>query len=376
VPPPRKPGKPEETPPDPPRRPWWRRPAVAAALATALLAAGVAGGLEIFGGDDQPAAVKPLPVSRGGIPASRAGEIYARVEAGVVSVQVPEGGSGVASGTGFVIEGDGTIVTNAHVIGEAERAFVTFEDGADPVRADVIGTDPSSDLAVLRVKPGDVGAPLRPLPLADSTDVRVGDLAVAIGYPLGLDRTATQGIVSGVGREIRAPNGFRIDKVIQTDAPINPGNSGGPLLDERGRVIGVNSQIATAGSRGNVGIGFAVPSNTVRDVVPRLERGKAIERPFLGVTTTPRLTGDGAAVVEVSPGSPADKAGLEAGRGALGEGGDIILAIDGRPVDAPDDVVDAVAGRRPGETVEVLVDRGGTQLRVKVKLGVRPTKIP
>ena len=143
--------------------------------------------------------------------------------------------------------------------------------------------------------------------------MRVGDAVVAIGHPFGLDRTATAGIVSGVGREIQAPDGFQIDEVIQTDAPINPGNSGGPLLDARGRVVGVNTQIATGGAGGgNVGIGFAVPSNTVREVLPALSRGETIERPYLGVTTAPHR--DGAEVQEIVPGSPADSRRARAGR--------------------------------------------------------------
>ena len=172
---------------------------------------------------------------------------------------------------------------------------------------------------------------------------------VAIGHPFGLDRTATAGIVSGVGREIRAPDGFQIDEAIQTDAPINPGNSGGPLLDIRGRVVGVNAQIATAGNRGNVGIGFAVPANTVRDVVPRLSRGEPIVRPYLGVTTAPAPRG--AAIQAVHPGGPAEREGLRAG--------DVIVGIDGRSVDEPEDVSDAVSAHRPGDEIEVEVIRDG-----------------
>src|SRR6185295_10248124 len=210
-----------------------------------------------------------LPAAGGGRPAAtQIGRVYQSASPGVVSVQV-----GSASGTGFVVRSDGTIVTNEHVVGTARTAQVRFGDHGRTVQAEVLGADSSSDLAVLRVDPGSVGK-LRPLPLANSDDVSVGDSVVAIGQPFGLDRTATAGIVSAVGREIQAPDGFQIDHVIQTDAPINPGNSGGPLLDTRGRVIGVNAQIATGGSgNGNVGIGFAVPSNKVREVVPSLSRG-------------------------------------------------------------------------------------------------------
>ena len=211
------------------------------------------------------------------------------------------------------------------------------------------GVDRSSDLAVLEVDTGRTG-PLHALELADSDGVRTGQLAVAIGSPFGLPQTATAGIVSGTGRHIQAPDGFQIDRVIQTDAPINPGNSGGPLLDARGRVIGVNSQIATGGGgNGSVGIGFAVPANTVADVVPRLERGETIRRPFLGVSTAPG-TG-GALVREVTAGGPAADAGLRTG--------DVIVQIEGERVQEPGDVASAIQDHRPGDTVEVEVRRGG-----------------
>jgi putative serine protease PepD len=268
-------------------------------------------------------------------------------------------------GTGFVVRSDGTIVTNAHVVGGADSAQVRFNDTGRMVEADVLGTDPSSDLAVLRVDPGTVGS-LRSLRLADSDEVRVGDPVVAIGHPFGLDRTATAGIVSGVGREIRAPNGFQIEEAIQTDAPINPGNSGGPLLDARGRVVGVNSQIATAGTPGNVGIGFAVPSNTVREVLPRLSRGERIIRPYLGVTTTPHPAG--ALIQAAITGGPAAAAGLRAG--------DVIVRIDGKSVDEPDDVSDAVAARRPGDEIEIEVIRDGESRTITVELEKRPQRTP
>ena len=208
------------------------------------------------GGDDE---ADLLATDGGRLAPTQVGRVYDAAAPGVVSVQ-----SGPASGTGFVVNRDGTLITNAHVVGGADTAQVSFGDSGRMIDAEVLGTDVSSDLAVLRVDPGSVDQ-LRPLTLANSDRVRVGDAVVAVGNPFGLDRTATAGIVSAVGREIRAPDGFQIDHVIQTDAPINPGNSGGPLLDARGRVIGVNTQIATGGtSSGNVGIGFAVPSNTVR----------------------------------------------------------------------------------------------------------------
>ena len=241
-----------------------------------------------------------------------------------------------------------------------------FGDDGDLVEAEVLGSDPSSDLAVLRVDPGSVGV-LRPLRLADSDRVRVGDAAVAIGHPFRLDRTATAGIVSGIGREIQAPDGFQIDEAIQTDAPINPGNSGGPLLDARGRVIGVNTQILTGGSgSGNVGVGFAVPSNTVREVLEPLSRGERIERPYLGVSTAPHP--DGAEIQEITPGSPAADAGLEAG--------DVITSLNGRAVRDPDDVLDVIENLEPGDEVEVIVSRDGSERSLQVELGTRPQGSP
>jgi putative serine protease PepD len=242
---------------------------------------------------------------------------------------------------------------------------VRFGDDDAPVTARVAGTDASSDLAVLRVDPS-ATRDVRPLALAASDDVTVGDAAIAIGYPLGLDKTATQGIVSGVGRQIEAPNGFSIDEVIQTDAPVNPGNSGGPLLDAAGRVIGVNSQIATAGGGGgNVGIAFAVPSDTVREVVPRLKAGESIERAWIGVSTAPATTGAGAQVGAVTAGGPAAAAGLREG--------DVIRSVDGRAVRAPDDVAEAVGAKRPGDRVAVVVARGGGgEQTLELTLGTRP----
>jgi putative serine protease PepD len=360
-------------PPSDPAPPRPRRPAprrrrgryVAGALAAVAIAGSGGAGFLLAGDEDAaPAPVAALPAAAGAVPATAAGTIYARASGAVVNIQVTSG-RGQGSGTGFVIDRDGTIVTNAHVVAGATSARVRFGDDDAPVTARVAGADPSTDLAVLRVDPSATRS-VQPLALADSDDVEVGDAALAIGYPLGLDRTATSGIVSGVGRQIEAPNGFSIDEVIQTDAPINPGNSGGPLLDTRGRVVGVNSQIATAGAGGgNVGIGFAVPSDTVREVVPRLKAGQSVERAWLGVSTAEAAGGGaGAQVAAVTAGGPAAEAGLRAG--------DVITTVDGRAIGSPDDVADAVAGRRPGDAVTVAVRRAGGVETLRLTLGERP----
>jgi S1-C subfamily serine protease len=347
-----------DAPPPPPRPRWWRRALAPAGLVVALAALALATLAVVDDGGD----AGILPAASGGrLAPTQIGRVYDSAGPGVVSVQ-----AGARGGTGFVVRGDGTIVTNAHVVAGADTAQVRFGDSGQQVDAEVLGTDVSTDLAVLRVDPGSVG-PLRPLPLANSERVRVGDAVVAIGHPFGLDRTATAGIVSGVGREIQAPDGFQIDEVIQTDAPINPGNSGGPLLDARGRVVGVNSQIATGGaSGGNVGIGFAVPSNTVREVLPALIRGETIKRPYIGVTTAPHR--DGAEVQEIVPGSPAADAGLKPG--------DVITEVDGREVRDPDDVADAIKGLEPGDDIQIEAESSGVNQTFDVELEARPQRGP
>src|SRR5436190_10718601 len=304
-------------------------------------------------------------------------EIYRRTAPGVVFVTArivtetdspfgfPLEQQGLATGSGFVLDHDGYILTNAHVVEGAKTASVRFEEGGDLVDAHVVGRDLSTDIAVLKVDPGDTK--LKPLALGNSNRVRVGDPAIAIGNPFGYDRTVTTGIISALQRQIKAPNGFTIGHVIQTDAPINPGNSGGPLMDARGRVIGVTSQIATAGSRGSVGIGFAVPIHTAKKVVPQLEQHGRILHAYLGVTTYPinqdiasavnLRVHEGALVQEVSPGGPAAHAGLREGKIHTDEGiilgGDVIVEVDGEKVTKPDDVSAAINDNKPGDVVEV-----------------------
>ena len=344
------------------RRP--RLTTAAVALAVAAVAGAFTAGLLLHQGSDNPpplpaVASKPLK-ARGG--QSQVGAVYAAASPAVVSVKTDQG-----SGTGFLIAGDGKLVTNAHVVGGSSRVVVRFGSRGDSLDAEVVGTDPSDDLAVLSIDPTFIPRGVKPLQFADSRSVQIGDPAVAIGNPFGLDRTATQGIVSGLGRHIQAPNGFEIDSVIQTDAPINPGNSGGPLLDRSAHVIGVNSQIATAGGgSGNVGIGFAIPSNTVRKVVPRLEHRQVIPHAYLGLSSAAAAAtaSDGAVVRSVVPGGPAAAAGIQVG--------DLIIELDGRRVVDPSDISAAIAGRNPGDEVSVTVERGGAPLVLHVKLGQRP----
>jgi putative serine protease PepD len=338
--------------------------ALAGGLVSAILVCAVLLGTGlVHTGSDDAKAPAALPAAGGGNAASppakgTVGAIYASASRGVVSVQ-----SGGGTGTGFVIDTDGTLVTNSHVVGSAREVRVQFGDTGRRIPAEVLGSDASVDIAVLHVDPSSVGR-LYPLALADSDKVKVGDTAIAIGNPLGLDRTATSGIVSGLGREIQAPNGFQIDKVIQTDAPINPGNSGGPLLDSLGRVIGVNSQIATAGAgSGNIGIGFAVPSNTVRNVVPQLKTGGNPKHAYLGVTTSQSATG-GAEVVGVTSGSPADRAGARVG--------DVVTEVDGEGIGSSSDISTAIADNKPGDHVTMKVRRNGQERTLDVTLGDRP----
>ncbi len=317
-------------------------------------------------GDDEPkkrSSARALPAETSTPPArTDVGKVYEKASPAVVSVR-----AGRASGTGFLIDRKGTIVTNAHVVDGASVVDVQFGESGRPVRARVIGSDSSSDLAVVDIA-DDATAGIRPLKFGDDKKVAVGDTVVAIGNPFGLDRTATAGIVSAVGRSIEAPNGFSISGAIQTDAPINPGNSGGPLLNSAGDVVGVNSQIATAGAGGgNVGVGFAVPSSLVRKVVPALQRGDDIDRPYLGVSTSPAPSG-GAEIGDLHSDGPAEDAGLAVG--------DVILEIDGTPINGPGDLGAAVEGREPGDTVTVRVQRDNDVQEIPVRLATRPSEAP
>jgi S1-C subfamily serine protease len=356
----------------------------------AVAAVGIAGGLE----GDTTVVTETVQSSRASTvtPGSTMSinEIYERSAPGVVQINATSDAASTglqALGSGFVIDKAGHIVTNYHVVEGADEVTVGFSN-RDTVKAEIVGVDPSTDLAVLRVETS--ANALRPLPLGDSDRVVVGDQVVAIGNPFGLDRTATSGIVSALQRFITAPNRFTIDHVIQTDAPINHGNSGGPLLDAYGKVIGVNTQIETGGEgSGNVGIGFAVPSNTVKEVVAQILRTGRVDHAYLGITghaltksvaQTYNLPVEGGVVVEsVTKGSGADKAGLESGDTRVvvaGEtyvlGGDIIVSADGKPIASIEQLRDVISAHKPGDEIELVVYDDSKKTSVTVTLGRQP----
>ncbi|HXV33747.1 MAG TPA: trypsin-like peptidase domain-containing protein [Gaiellaceae bacterium] len=290
-------------------------------------------------------------------------------------------------GSGFVVDRDGYIVTNFHVIDGAQEIEVNFS-GDDRVPATIVGSDPSTDLAVLKIDAQ--SRALTPLPLGNSDEVHVGDAVVAIGNPFGLERSVTAGIISALQRDITAPNGYTIDKVIQTDAPINQGNSGGPLLNAQGEVIGVNSQIETE-TGGNVGIGFAVPVNTVKEVVSQIKESGKVEHAYLGVRmqdVTPELAEtvtvpveEGVMIVGVVEGSPADQAGLQGGDQQVivgGRsyvlGGDIVTSADGQAVTSADDLRRIIMEKSPGDPMTLEIQRGQAQRTVDVTLGQQPAQ--
>ena len=379
------------------------------------LAAGVLGGLVVLvvgailiatgaiGGETKREVVRetlaqPVSQSKDGSGGNTIADIYRKEGPGVVYIQargvsgnspfgLPQQGS-VATGSGFVLDNQGYILTNDHVVEGSSNVTVRFSENGNPIKADVKGRDPSSDLAVLKVDPSK--ANLDPLPLGDSSKAQVGDAVVAIGNPFGLQRTVTSGIVSAVQRHIEAPNNFTINGAIQTDAAINPGNSGGPLIDANGRVIGINSQIATGGGNGSVGIGFAVPINLAKRVIPQLEKGGTVQRAYLGVemaTVTSQIakalklpTDHGALIQRVIPGGPAAKAGLRGGHTPtsqdLNAGGDLIVKVGGKDVRSSDGVAAAIASKKPGDVVNVQYYRGTHLRSTSVKLGKRPSQIP
>jgi S1-C subfamily serine protease len=360
----------------------WLSSVLAAVVGGAVTAAALLGAGAV---DDDPAGTtgaslsgRPAPAltatAGGGIGAR---EIYKRDAPGVVFIRAqtlrtdptpfdvydaPQ--TSEATGSGFVLDEEGLILTNAHVVAAATAIEVKLSD-SHTVTAMPLGKDPDTDLALLRIKPE--GLKLKPLELGDSDTVEVGDPTVAIGNPFGLERTLTTGVVSALQRRLTAPSGFAIENVIQTDAALNPGNSGGPLLDESGRVIGINSQIATGGAGGgNVGIGFAVPVNTAKRVIPQLEETGHVARAYLGVEGA---AADGGVLIEhVRPDSPAASAGLRYA--------DVLSRLDGRPVRSMEDVSAILDAHEPGDVVAAEVRSGGQVRDVRATLADRPAALP
>ena len=292
-----------------------------------------------------------------------------------------------ALGSGFVIDKSGHIVTNYHVVRGANAIQVSFSNN-ERFKARLVGADPSTDVAVLKVEVK--SRALKPLPLGDSDNVRVGDQVIAIGNPFGLDRSVTAGIVSAVQRRIEAPNNLSISHVIQTDAALNHGNSGGPLLNAQGQVVGVNAQIETGGiSQGNVGIGFAIPINTVKSVVAQLIKHGKVEHAFLGIegeTLTPSIARlfhlpvtSGVLVATVRPGSAAARAGLKPATTEVtveGQswpaGGDVIVKVDGVPTPTVDRLSDLITSKKPGDKITLEIVRGTSRQTLTAKLGRLP----
>ena len=375
------------------------RTAIVVMTLLATLAVGVGAGAVVNSTlSDSKTVVRQVPVTNAEPAASTSplsvAEVYSRAHRAVVEITVsssqenPFGGQEQqqAQGSGFVYDANGHIVTNEHVVDGASSVSVRFWNG-DTYKATVVGSDPSTDLAVIKVDAPD--SVLHPLTLADSSRVQVGDGAIAIGSPFGLEETVTSGIVSALHREMRAPNSFTINDSIQTDAAINHGNSGGPLLNSSGQVIGVNAQIA--GNTGaNVGVGFAIPSNTVRKIANGLIEDGKVEHAYLGVSvqTIPESVADqlklvpGAELDEVRAGTPADKAGLQPSTGARTiegtryvTGGDVITEIDGQTIETSEELQRAIDAHKPGDTIELTYWRNGDSHTVDVKLGTRPNTI-
>jgi S1-C subfamily serine protease len=376
---------------------------LAAALsAAALIGAGIAvaayAGFDSGGGTSAAApqatasASRPTAQTSGPLSVS---QIYQRASSGVVEILATMSGSNPspfpfgqggqqAQGSGFVYDDAGHVVTNDHVVDGADSVTVKFSNGA-AYKAHVVGTDASTDLAVLQVD-----APkslLHSLALGDSSAVKVGDGVVAIGSPFGLENSVTSGIVSGLNREITAPNNFAIDGAIQTDAAINHGNSGGVLLNTSGQVIGVTAQIKSE-SGGNEGVGFAIPSNTVRSVVVQLISSGKVAHAYLGVSIEtipadvagPLGTPAGAEVTQVRSGTPAAKANLHGATGSKSAnglsyptGGDVITQVDGQRITNADQLRNLIDGKRPGEKVSITYVRNGSEHTVQVTLATRPS---
>jgi len=394
--------QPEQTTPQGPTKPTaWRRAGALAlpAVVGAAAALGVLAGTGQLGGGD----TTIIRESASGLPASATTaesdaaaaesptpskglsvEQVVKRESPAVVLISNETAQGGSLGSGFLIDDQGHVITNAHVVDGATKTTVTFEDGTE-AKGTILGVDKSTDVAVVKVSK--VPAGVHPVPLGNSGELTVGQNVVAIGNPYGYSGTATTGIVSALKRAIQSPSGFTIQNAIQTDAAINQGNSGGPLFDSDGRVIGINSQIASENG-GNVGIGFAVPIDTVRPIVDSIINGGKAQHAWIGIQgreLTPGLAQKlglegkrGVVIASLDDRGPANDAGLKAAEkadAAVPTGGDLIVAVNGKPVTDMADVAEAVASRKVGDTITVTVLRDGKSQTVTLTLKDRPADV-
>jgi S1-C subfamily serine protease len=367
-------------------------------LCLALIAVGCGGSGGGGGGEStvSAGAERPTVVVETAAAGFNAARVYREALPGVVTIRSVFGAAGAAEGSGFVLDTDGEIVTNAHVVTDestgtrkpAEEVFVEFPN-RNVVSAEILGFDPFADVALLKVKPD--GLDLHPLKLGNDKTIAVGEPVAAIGSPFGEQSSLSVGVVSAANRSVKSLTEFQIEGAIQTDASINPGNSGGPLLDANARVLGINQQIET-NSGANDGVGFAVPVSAIRRSVAQLQEDGTVEYAFIGVQSQalyPQLaeklgldTTFGGLIASVVPGGPAEKAGLKGGTGEIkfqaGEyttGGDVILQVEGHDVVEPDDLARFISARKPGERVTLTVLHDGKKEDVVVTLGKRPDSV-
>ncbi|HEY3542644.1 MAG TPA: trypsin-like peptidase domain-containing protein [Gaiellaceae bacterium] len=354
-----------------------------AAPIAAALALGAGAGAGVYAGvsggsspSSNPTVVASVPAQTAAATATSAlplTQLYKSAAPGVVDITVtssqtndngffgPQDQQSKAEGSGFVYDRSGDIITNAHVVSGATAIKVRFDNGKT-AKATLVGKDESTDIAVIKV---DVDtSQLHPLTIGTSSNVQPGQTVVALGSPFGLPETMTAGIISAVDRTITAPNNFSISGSIQTDAAINHGNSGGPLLNTSGQVIGVNAQIES-NSNDNAGVGFAIPIDAVKDVADTVIAGKTVQHAYLGVQIGDTSSDTGAQVAKIVSGSPADKAGLKVG--------DVVTAIDGKPVTNADDLTALVATYKPGDKASLTVTRNGTSTKLDITFGQRPS---
>jgi putative serine protease PepD len=355
-------------------------PIVAGAVAGGVIALAVASGSGNSHSTTttviQPSGGSSIPTSLTSTRGLTINQIYKQASPGVVDITVTSGSGGggfgpfggqapqqQGEGAGVVYDTKGDILTDEHVVSNATSVMVTFQDGRKAA-AKVLGTDPSTDVAVIHVDAP--SSELHPIPFADSSQAQVGDPVVAIGSPFSLPETTTSGIVSAVGRSIQAPNQYTITGAIQTDAAINPGNSGGPLLDANGHVLGLNDQIQT-NSGSSAGVGFAVPSNTAARIANEIIAGHPVKHSYVGVELSSTST-SGAQVTSVQPGSPAAAAGVQAR--------DLITAINGKAISSTEQFIATVDNYAPGNTITLTIKRGAATHTVKLTLGTRPNATP